>query len=67
MRRFFAVFLLSLLAALPAAAKLGTNAEHAVLMDGNSGQVLWQKDGYVPMPPASMSKLMTLELVFQRL
>ena len=31
------------------------------------GQVLWQKDGLVPMPPASMCKLMTLELLFQRL
>ncbi len=36
-------------------------------MDAATGQVLWQKDGLVPMPPASMSKLMTLELLFQRL
>ena len=33
----------------------------------DTGQVLWAKDAYVPMPPASMSKLMTLELLFQRL
>ena len=32
-----------------------------------TGQVLWQKDGMAPMPPASMSKLMTMELLFQRL
>jgi len=37
------------------------------LMDSETGQILWQKDGLVPMPPASMSKLMTLELLFQRL
>ena len=29
--------------------------------------MLWAKDAYTPMPPASMSKLMTLELLFQRL
>jgi serine-type D-Ala-D-Ala carboxypeptidase (penicillin-binding protein 5/6) len=58
---------LLLLAAAPARAALDTNAEHALLMDAATGQVLWQKDGMTPMPPASMSKLMTLELLFQRL
>ena len=53
--------------ATPAGAVMNTGAEHALVMDGATGQVLWQKDGYAPMPPASMSKLMTLELVFQRL
>ncbi|HEY4114508.1 MAG TPA: D-alanyl-D-alanine carboxypeptidase family protein [Rhizomicrobium sp.] len=53
---------------LPAsAAVLETSAEHALLMDADSGQVLWAKAAYTPMPPASMSKLMTLELLFQRL
>ena len=51
----------------PALAALQTSAEHALLMDANTGQVLWQKDGMVPMPPASMSKLMTVDLLFQRL
>jgi D-alanyl-D-alanine carboxypeptidase (penicillin-binding protein 5/6) len=36
-------------------------------MDGETGQVLWEKDAFVPMPPASMSKMMTIELLFQRL
>ncbi|HXS07158.1 MAG TPA: D-alanyl-D-alanine carboxypeptidase family protein [Rhizomicrobium sp.] len=68
MRRiFFIAFALSLSAALPAQAAIDTNAEHGLLMDAASGQVLWQKDGMTPMPPASMSKLMTLELLFQRL
>src|ERR1700759_410686 len=68
MRRIFLI-LLSLLVtfAAPAFAAMETSAEHALLMDANSGQVLWQKDGLTPMPPASMSKLMTLELLFQRL
>ena len=38
-----------------------------LIMDAQTGQVLWQKDGLTPMPPASMSKLMTIELLFQRL
>lgn len=51
----------------PASAAMNTAAEHAVLLDGASGQVLWAKDADVATPPASMSKLMTLELLFQRL
>jgi len=53
--------------ALPAEAAIETSAEHGLIMDAQTGQVLWQKDGLVPMPPASMSKLMTIELLFQRL
>lgn len=50
-----------------AGADIATTANHALLMDAQSGDVLWQKDAQTPMPPASMSKLMTLELLFQRL
>src|ERR1700748_2006295 len=53
--------------ALPAEAAIETSAEHALIMDAQTGQVLWQKEGLTPMPPASMSKLMTIELLFQRL
>jgi D-alanyl-D-alanine carboxypeptidase (penicillin-binding protein 5/6) len=71
MRRFRLLpalgFLLVAATSPAAAAALDTTAEHALLMDGDSGQVLWEKDGRAPMPPASMSKLMTLELLFQRL
>ncbi len=68
MRRIF-LFLIPILAlaASPAFAVIDTSAEHALLMDAGTGQILWQKDGLTPMPPASMSKLMTLELLFQRL
>ncbi len=53
--------------ALPAQAQIQTNAKHALLMDAASGQVLWEKEGLVANPPASMSKLMTLDLLFGRL
>src|ERR1700761_3428451 len=56
-----------LMSAAPAQAEIQTSAEHGLLMDAATGQILWQKDGLVAMPPASMSKLMTLELLFQRL
>jgi D-alanyl-D-alanine carboxypeptidase (penicillin-binding protein 5/6) len=54
-------------AALPARAAIETSAEHGLLMDAATGQILWQKEGLTAMPPASMSKLMTLEILFQRL
>ncbi len=55
------------LGVMPASAAMDTSAEHALLMDAGTGQMLWQKDGLSAMPPASMSKLMTLDLLFQRL
>ena len=66
-RRFFLLLTLLVAASLPAQAAIETSAEHALLMDAQSGQVLWQKDGLTPMPPASMSKLMTIDLLFSRI
>ena len=60
-------FVTALLLAVPAAADIDTSAEHGLLMDGDSGQVLWAKEAFTPMPPASMSKLMTIELLFKEL
>jgi D-alanyl-D-alanine carboxypeptidase (penicillin-binding protein 5/6) len=51
----------------PAQSEISTTARHALLMDGQTGELLWQKDGFAAMPPASMSKLMTIELLFQRI
>lgn len=69
MRRLAVLFLLfPFFAGSPVLAEaVQTSAEHAIIMDGDTGQVLWAKDAYTPVPPASMSKLMTLELLFQRL
>src|ERR1700722_4645900 len=53
--------------AVPARAAVETSAEHGLILDAQTGQILWQKEGLTPMPPASMSKLMTIELLFQRL
>ena len=68
LRRLFPLCVCALVAlAIPAQAAIESSAEHALLMDAETGQVLWQKDGMTPMPPASMSKLMTIDLLFQRI
>ena len=50
-----------------AGAEILTAAKQAVLVDYDSGETLFCKACDEPMPPSSMSKLMTVELVFQRL
>jgi D-alanyl-D-alanine carboxypeptidase (penicillin-binding protein 5/6) len=44
-----------------------SNAPFAYLMDYDSGAALYEKNPDAPMAPASMSKLMTLEIVFREL
>ncbi|PIW28606.1 MAG: D-alanyl-D-alanine carboxypeptidase [Rhodospirillales bacterium CG15_BIG_FIL_POST_REV_8_21_14_020_66_15] len=51
----------------PAAASMETIAREAILMDAQTGAVLFEKEPDSLMPPASMSKLMTVYMVFQRL
>ncbi len=46
---------------------LETSASHALLMDADTGYVMFSKKADVPMPPASMSKLMTAYMVFDAL
>jgi D-alanyl-D-alanine carboxypeptidase (penicillin-binding protein 5/6) len=67
LKPFLIAALAVLLGAGTAQAAVETAAEHAVIMDGATGAVLWTKDADTPTPPASMSKLMTLELLFQRM
>ena len=62
----FGVSALALVAG-AAQAQPQTTASHAILMDYDSGEVLFCKSCTEPMAPSSMSKLMTVELVFQRL
>ncbi|NNE58730.1 MAG: D-alanyl-D-alanine carboxypeptidase [Hellea sp.] len=44
-----------------------TPAPHVIIMDYESGIVLFEKDARDPVAPASMTKIMTAELVFERL
>ena len=43
---------------------IGTEAEYAVIMDHETGDILWSKSGDTPMIPASMTKMMTAYFVF---
>ncbi len=46
---------------------IDTNAREAILIDAETGRVLFEKNADQPMPPSSMSKLMTTYMVFSRL
>ncbi|MEM7056538.1 MAG: D-alanyl-D-alanine carboxypeptidase family protein [Pseudomonadota bacterium] len=45
----------------------GTPAKAALVIDATSGAILLEKDADRPLPPASMSKLMTLLMAFEAL
>ena len=63
--RFLSLALL--LSATTAAQAFDTAAHEALLIDFETGAVLIEKDSDMPVPPASMSKLMTVYMVFERL
>jgi serine-type D-Ala-D-Ala carboxypeptidase (penicillin-binding protein 5/6) len=46
---------------------LETIAREAVLIEATTGKVLFEKNADRPMPPASMSKMMTIFMLFERL
>jgi D-alanyl-D-alanine carboxypeptidase (penicillin-binding protein 5/6) len=63
----FAAALVAGLAPLGAVAALETPAREGFLIDADTGVVLFAKNPDTPTPPASMSKMMTVYLIFQRL
>lgn len=69
--RLFSVWLgtlfLALLSLTASAQEFSTKARFAVLMDYESGTVLFQKDADAAMEPASMAKLMTVAVVFNEI
>ena len=44
-----------------------TPAKYLIIIDAQSGEVLFEKNARVPMAPASMTKIMTASVVFDRL
>lgn len=67
MKTPLALLALAALALAPAARAFDTEATAAYVVDVTTGTVLLDKNGDTPMPPASMSKLMTIDLLFQAL
>ena len=68
-RALGALTLVAALLAAPAAAGQGftTPARNVVIMDAGSGAILYCNECEAPMPPASMSKLMTVLMVAERI
>ena len=62
-----AAALLALTAPVLAQVDFDTKAKFAILMDEQSGTVIFQKDADLPMEPASMAKLMTVAVVFDEI
>lgn len=67
MRPFALLLALVLPLAAWAQAEYGGRAPNVLVLDYNTGQVLVERNADVPLPPASMSKLVTLELLFEAL
>lgn len=44
-----------------------TPVPHAIILDQESGQVLYEKDAQRPIGPASMTKIMTAYIIFEQL
>ena len=65
--RALALFLLILVLAPRTGAAFETKAREALLLDAATGAVLLENDADASMPPASMSKLMTVYMVFEAL
>jgi serine-type D-Ala-D-Ala carboxypeptidase (penicillin-binding protein 5/6) len=68
--RFFLALAAILAMAMPGRAQdapFETKAAQAILIDGRTGSVMFEKDADTLVPPASMSKLMTMIMVFEGL
>ncbi len=67
-RIFFAIFTALVIALGSAQAQIiDTEASHAVIMDHETGTILFAKNGDQPMVPASMTKIMTAFVVFDKI
>ncbi|QFT89495.1 D-alanyl-D-alanine carboxypeptidase DacF precursor [Bacillus sp. THAF10] len=47
--------------------QLTENAKSAILIERDTGQVLYEKNGHEKLPPASMTKIMTMLLIMEAL
>ena len=63
--KFLVTACITLLTGTATAATFETNAREAILLDAVTGNILLEKDSNVSMPPASMSKIMTMYMVFE--
>ncbi|MFQ5763817.1 MAG: D-alanyl-D-alanine carboxypeptidase family protein, partial [Rhodospirillales bacterium] len=64
---FLAIVVAVLLAPAAPVGAMETLARQAILVETATGAVLFEKNADEPMPPASMSKMMTVFMMFERL
>lgn len=64
---FFLTLTLALSSAAYAQTTFETVAPHAIILDAKTGEILFEKDARDPVPPASMTKIMTADMVFAAL
>lgn len=68
MKKCFVLFLCLFLLPLPVRADtpaLNPNAKAALLMEATTGQILFEKNMHAPLPPASVTKVMTMLLTME--
>ena len=61
------IFVICLFCSTAEAAVMGTEAKYAIIMDYDTGTVLLSKEADKSVPPASMSKLMTIYILMEKL
>ena len=59
---FFTVFIFSI-----SVEAVDTNAEQAIVIDFNTNEILYEKNANQKVPPASMTKIMTVYVAFDRI
>ncbi len=64
---FFLIMLLTFLQTFIALAKedINVSAKSAILMDAKSGEILYEKNSHEKLPPASVTKIMTMLLIME--
>lgn len=63
----YVLFCVLICSASTSAQSFDTKAPQALLVDFNTGTVLFSKSAQTKIPPASLAKLMTMEVIFNRL
>lgn len=64
--KWLSAVVLTLMMSAPASA-IETKAKNAILMDYDTGEYLFAENAFTPVAPASMSKLMTVYVIFSKL
>jgi len=67
MKNIILTILLTLVISSQTASAFDTRAKNFIIYDHQSGDVILEKDSEKPIPPASMSKLMTLYVLFDKI